>query len=145
MVSMGTVDKLDFFTTISLHSIFCQVVGPIMNESTEFSFMPTTTATAPAKAPRKRRTRKATAVKATPTKVVAVKTPTKPAAKPVAKVSRPSESRLISFDRYVKDFNQRWAIHQWEVNELVKDISKGVSFVTPYHAELVKTVKQWTV
>jgi|TARA_B100001996_G_scaffold349291_1_gene307932 hypothetical protein len=109
--------------------------------------MPVSTAATPAKTatPRKRRTRKATPAAKPQTVVKTVKVKKPVAAKPVAKVSRPSDSRLISFDRYVKDFNQRWAIHQWEINELVKDISQGVSFVTPYHAELVKTVKQWTV
>ncbi len=111
-----------------------------------------TTATAPTArktASRKPRTRKATAKRAPQVnKVNSVTVTTFKGGKPVAKVTtlkRPSTRNLISVDRYVKDIQTRWAIHQFEIQELVKDISKGVSFVTPYHAQLVKQVKAWTV
>ena len=80
-----------------------------MNQSIKFDSFMTATATAPAKAPRKRRTRKVTAVKKTPTKTV-------------VKSSRPSSARLITADRYIKDIKARWAIHQYEVQELIKDV-----------------------
>ncbi len=108
-----------------------------------------TTATAPTArktATRKPRTRKATAKRAPQVNKVTVTT--FKGGKPVAKVTtlkRPSTAKLISADRYLKDIQTRWAIHQFEIQELVKDISKGVSFVTPYHAQLVKQVKAWTV
>ena len=59
--------------------------------------------------------------------------------------TRPSTARLITWERYQKDILTRWQIHQYEIQELVKDIKKGFDLVTPYHSELVKTVKQWTV
>ena len=63
----------------------------------------------------------------------------------VTTVKRPSSARLISGDRYLKDFQTRWAIHSFEIQELVKDFRKGFDFITPYHAQLVNQVKQWTV
>ena len=96
------------------------------------------TAAAP-KAPRKTRARKA---KATP--VAKVTVTTFKGGKPVAKVTtlkRPSTRNLISVDRYVKDIQTRWAIHQFEIQELGKDLRKGFEFVKPYHAQLVNLVK----
>ncbi len=96
------------------------------------------TAAAP-KAPRKTRARKA---KATP--VAKVTVTTFKGGKPVAKVTtlkRPSTRNLISVDRYVKDIQTRWAIHQYEIQELGKDLRKGFEFVKPYHAQLVNLIK----
>ena len=47
----------------------------------------------------------------------------------VATVKRPSSARLISGDRYLQDIKTRWAIHNFEIIELGKDISKGFNFV----------------
>ena len=92
-----------------------------------------------AKPARKTRTRKApTTKKVTPAKVL------KATAKPKQN-QRPSSARLISVDRYVKDIQTRWAIHQFEIQELGRDLRKGFDLVTPYHAQLVKQVKAWTV
>ena len=111
-----------------------------------------TQATAP-KAPRKRRTRK-TSQTAKATKAVKktvapkVTVTTFKAGKVVAKkttLKRPSTARLISADRYLKDISTRWAIHNFEIQELLKDFTKGFKAVQPYHAEAVKTVKAWTV
>ena len=101
------------------------------------------TATAPksttAKPARKTRTRKA---KATP--VAKVTTTTFKSGKVISKKSeftRPSTARLITWERYQKDILTRWQIHQYEVQELIKDFQKGLDLVTPYHTELVKRVK----
>ena len=109
--------------------------------------MPSTaTATsAPKKATRKPRARKAAAKKPQGSKVTVT---TFKGGKPVAKVTtlkRPSTRNLISVDRYVKDIQTRWAIHQNEIQELGNDLRKGFELVTPYHAQLVKQVKAWTV
>ena len=99
-----------------------------------------------AKPARKTRTRKAT-TKKTPS-VSKVTVTTYKGGKAVQKKSeftRPSTARLITWERYQKDILTRWQIHQYEIQELVKDIKKGFDLVTPYHSELVKTVKQWTV
>ena len=93
-----------------------------------------------AKPVRKTRTRKATP-KATP---VAKVTTTKIIANEV--VEKKSEFTipdvdLISWQAYRRDILNRWAIHQYEVQELIKDFQKGLDFVTPYHTELVKRVK----
>ena len=112
-----------------------------------------TQATAP-KAPRKRRTRKtsttAKATKAVKKTTVAPKVTvtTIKSGKVVAKkttLKRPSTARLITADRYLKDISTRWAIHNFEIQELLKDFTKGFEAVKPYHAEAVKTVKAWTV
>ena len=99
--------------------------------------------------PRKRRTRKtSTTAKATPkaVKTVAPKVTvtTFKGGKVVAKkttLKRPSTARLISPQKYLKDIETRWAIHNFEIQELIKDFSKAVDFMTPYHTELVKRVK----
>ena len=104
-----------------------------------------------AKPARKTRTRKAKPAakqtqKSVPVAKVTVTTfKSGKAVKKVTTLKRPSTARLISWDRYLKDFQTRWAIHNFEIQELLRDFSKGVSFVTPYHAQLVKQVKAWTV
>ena len=108
--------------------------------------MPTATApTAKKVSTRKPRARKAAAKKPQVSKVTVT---TFKGGKPVAKVTtlkRPSTARLISPQRYVQDIQTRWAIHQFEIQELGKDLRKGFDSVTPYHAQLVKQVKAWTV
>ena len=110
------------------------------------------TAANPTKAttPRKRRTRKtSTTAKATPkavkkTPVAKVTVTTFKSGKVVAKkttLKRPSTARLITWERYQKDLNTRWQIHLYEVQELVKDFSKAIDFLTPYHTEMVKRLK----
>ena len=105
-----------------------------------------------AKPARKTRTRKARpAAKQTPKKSVPVAKVTVTtfksgkAVKKVTTLKRPSTARLISADRYLKDIQTRWAIHQYEIQELGRDLRKGFEFVKPYHAQAVKTVKAWTV
>ena len=56
-------------------------------------------------------------------------------------LKRPSTARLISTDRYLKDISTRWQIHNFEIQELISDFMKGFEAVKPYHAELVKMVK----
>ena len=105
--------------------------------------MPTTASvsTAPKKASRKPRARKAAAKKPQVSKVTVT---TFKGGKPVAKVTtlkRPSTARLISTQRYVQDIQTRWAIHNYEIQELGKDLRKGFDFVQPYHAQLVKLIQ----
>ena len=108
----------------------------------------------PAKAttPRKRRTRKtSTTAKATP-KAVTKKTPvakvtvtTFKSGKVVAKkttLKRPSTARLITPQRYFADIQTRWAIHNFEIQELISDFIKGFEAVKPYHAQFVKMVNK---
>ena len=112
-----------------------------------------TPAATPTKAttPRKRRTRKtSTTAKATPkavkkTPVAKVTVTTFKSGKVVAKkttLKRPSTARLISTDRYIKDIQTRWAIHNFEIQELISDFIKGFEAVKPYHAQLVKMVNK---
>ena len=104
---------------------------------------------------RKTRTRKtsptATRKVATPAKATAVKKPvvkkvtvtTFKSGKAVSKVTtlkRPSTARLISPQKYLKDISTRWAIHNYEIQELLKDFTKGFEAVKPYHAQVVKFV-----
>ena len=101
---------------------------------------------------RKTRTRKTS----TTAKTTAVKKPvvkkvtvtTFKGGKVVAKqitLKRPSTARLITPQRYFADIQTRWAIHNYEIQELISDFMKGFEAVKPYHAEAVKTVKAWTV
>ena len=100
--------------------------------------------------PRKRRTRKtSTTAKATPKAVKKTVAPkvtvtTFKSGKVVAKkitLKRPSTARLISPQKYLKDIETRWAIHNYEIQELIRDFTKGFEAVKPYHAQLVELVK----
>ena len=119
------------------------------------------TATAP-KAPRKTRTRKTATVKTVTSPAVnkeaiakSIASPTR-SLKPVTKkvtvttfqggkviakkttLKRPGTSKLITPQRYMADIATRWAIHNYEIQELLKDFSKGFEIVRPYHAQVVK-------
>ncbi len=60
----------------------------------------------------------------------------------VTTLKRPSTARLITPQRYWSDIQTRWAIHNFEIQELLKDFSKGFEAVRPYHAQLVKLVSK---
>ncbi len=109
------------------------------------------TVATPAPTTRKRRTRKTnTTAKATPkavkkTPVAKVTTTTFVGGKVKAvksEFTRPSTSRLITRERYIKDIRTRWQIHQYEVQEAIKDFFKIVDFFKPYHAQVVKMVNK---
>jgi len=55
-------------------------------------------------------------------------------------VKRPSTARLITPQRYFADIQTRWAIHNFEIQELLKDFMKGFEAVKPYHAQLIELV-----
>ena len=113
---------------------------------------------------RKTRTRRSTAKKTPVSKAVKFST-TKPqsvekpvenkvtvttfksgkAVKKVTTLKRASTARLISAQKYLKDIETRWMIHNFEIQELIKDFKSGFKAVQPYQAEAVKTVKAWTV
>lgn len=109
------------------------------------------TATAP-KAPRKTRTRKTATVKTVTSPAVKPAPVVKPVAKKVivttfqggkviakkTTLKRPGTSKLITPQRYMADIATRWAIHNYEIQELLKDFSKGFEIVKPYHAQVVK-------
>ena len=113
--------------------------------------MPVKSPAATPTTPRKRRTRKTSP---TATRKVATPTAKKPAVKKVTVTSfksgkvvskvttlkRPSTARLISPEKYLKDISTRWAIHNFEIQELLKDFTKGFEAVKPYHAQLVELV-----
>ena len=96
-----------------------------------------------ATAPRKRRTRKATAKKPT-VKVtqVEVKKEVKKAVKSpirtLKSVKRPSTSKLISSQRYLNDIKTRWAIHNYEITLLVSDLTKGFNYVRDLSRQFAK-------
>ena len=101
--------------------------------------------------PRKRRTRKTsqTATKATKavkkTPVAKVTVTSFKGGKVVSKkttLKRPSTARLITPQRYIADIQTRWAIHNYEIQELISDFVKGFEAVKPYHAQLVKLVSK---
>ena len=58
----------------------------------------------------------------------------------VTTLKRPSTARLITPEKYLKDISTRWAIHNYEIQELLKDFTKGFEAVKPYHAQLVELV-----
>tara|TARA_Y100001963_G_scaffold124705_1_gene175684 strand:+ start:2395 stop:2688 length:294 start_codon:yes stop_codon:yes gene_type:complete len=83
-----------------------------------FDLMPT------AKAPAKR-TRKATA---------------KPKAK-VSKLRRPAKT-VLTLNHYKRDFESRVKIHNYEVNALIQDITKGFELLKPYYTATVKRIRE---
>ncbi len=87
-----------------------------------------------ATAPRKRRTRKATAkkptVKVTQVEVkAAVKKAVKSPVRTLKSVKRPATSKLISPQRYLSDIKTRWAIHNYEITMLISDLTKLNKYV----------------
>ena len=122
--------------------------------------MPVKSPVATPTTPRKRRTRKTSTKTARVNKVIkevqaVLDTPkTKPAVKKVTVTTfksgkvvkketvlkRPSTARLITPQKYLKDIQTRWAIHNYEIQELLKDFTKGFEAVKPYHAQLVELV-----
>ena len=122
--------------------------------------MPVKSSAANPTTPRKRRTRKTSTKTARVNKVIkevqaVLDTPkTKPAVKKVTVTTfksgkvvkketvlkRPSTARLITPQKYLKDIQTRWAIHNYEIQELLKDFTKGFEAVKPYHAQLVELV-----
>jgi len=124
--------------------------------------MPVKSSAANPTTPRKRRTRKTSTKtarvdkvikevqavldtpKAKPTKAVKkVTVTTFKGGKVVSKVTtlkRPSTARLITPQKYLKDIQTRWAIHNYEIQELLKDFTKGFEAVKPYHTQLVEMV-----
>ena len=111
------------------------------------------TAATPTKT-RKTRTRKtsptatrkvATPAKAPKVKVTKVKPVQNSKIRTLKTVKRPSTARLISTQRYLNDIKTRWEIHNYEITMLISDLTKGFKAVQPYHAQVVKTVKAWTV
>tara|TARA_B100000945_G_C19939458_1_gene393321 strand:- start:107 stop:454 length:348 start_codon:yes stop_codon:yes gene_type:complete len=60
----------------------------------------------------------------------------------VTTLKRPSTARLISPQKYLKDISTRWAIHNFEIQELLKDFTKGFEAIKPYHAQVVKFVNK---
>ena len=57
-------------------------------------------------------------------------------------LKRPSTARLITPQRYFADIQTRWAIHNFEIQELISDFIKGFEAVKPYHAQFVKMVNK---
>ncbi len=103
-----------------------------------------TPATPKATTPKKRRTRKTSTTAAKKTPVAKVTVTTFKSGKVVSKkttLKRPSTARLITPQRYVADIQTRWAIHNYEIQELISDFVKGFEAVKPYHTEMVKWVK----
>ena len=114
----------------------------IIDEYTRKAFMPSTaTASKSTTAPRKTRTRKAAPKKPQVSKVTVTTYRGGKVVQKKSEFTRPSTARLITVDRYVKDIKTRWAIHQYEVQELGRDLRKGFEFIKPYHAQLVNLVK----
>ena len=54
---------------------------------------------------------------------------------------RPS-APLIQWKDYQRDFKNRLDIHNYEIQELIKDMTKMVDFLKPYHAQVVKMVNK---
>ena len=101
---------------------------------------------------RKTRTRKtsptatrkvATPVKATPkVKVTKVKPVQNSKIRSLKTVKRPSTARLITPQKYLKDIQTRWEIHNYEITMLISDLTKGFNAVKPHYTQLVKLVSK---
>ena len=60
----------------------------------------------------------------------------------VTTLKRPSTARLISPQKYLKDISTRWAIHNYEIQELFRDFTKGLEAVKPHYTQLVELVSK---
>jgi len=90
------------------------------------------------------RTRKSTArkvpSKVRPAKSVTETTETKPMTETKTRPNRPTPT-LISWKDYQKDIKSRIELHNYEVNELLRDLNAGLKFASPYVNKGVEVVK----
>tara|TARA_Y100001970_G_scaffold162242_1_gene198351 strand:+ start:21304 stop:21630 length:327 start_codon:yes stop_codon:yes gene_type:complete len=100
--------------------------------------MPTATATQATTTPRKRARRKATTTSKTVTKKAATPKLNKVVAIP--QVSRP-QVELISRDQYIQDIKARWSVHQYEINELGKDLKFGYEYLVKQSVVIIDYCK----
>ena len=130
------------------------------------NFMPVKSTTAtPAKAttPRKRRTRKTTTTAAkSVAKVTTKKATPSPKVTTTPKIEQKKvtvttfqsgkvvnkstelvkpNAPLIQMRDYQRDISNRWNIHHYEMQELVKDIRGFVNNILPYYRQLVKSLQ----
>ncbi len=91
------------------------------------------TVSAPAK-PRRARKRKSTStpvLKAAPVRALA----------PVAAQGRTHEltkpdAEIIPFDSYIKDARNRWNVHRYEIQELIKDAGNAYTYIKEVYARV---------
>ena len=102
--------------------------------------MPTATATQATTTPRKRARRKATTASKTVTKRTTAATPKLNKAVAIPQVSRP-QVELISRDQYIQDIKARWSIHQYEINELGKDLKVGYEYLAKQSLQVIDYCK----
>tara|TARA_B100001079_G_C16208685_1_gene424761 strand:+ start:97 stop:423 length:327 start_codon:yes stop_codon:yes gene_type:complete len=100
--------------------------------------MPTATATQATTTPRKRARRKAATTSKTVTKKAATPKLNKVVAVP--QVSRP-QVELISRDQYIQDIKARWSVHQYEINELGKDLKFGYEYLVKQSVVIIDYCK----
>ena len=79
-----------------------------------------------------------------PVKSTASKSVTAPKARKTRtrKTNTRTAKAVATPQKYLKDISTRWAIHNYEIQELVRDFTKGFEAVKPYHAQLVKMVNK---
>jgi hypothetical protein len=77
------------------------------------------------------RTRKSPQTISTPSKEIVAK----------SEIAKPTED-LLPFSVYRNDWINRWNIHHYEMQELVRDLKKVVDFLTPYYNKMLKRVKE---
>ena len=68
------------------------------------------------------------------------KAPAKPKAK-VSKLRRPAKT-VLTLNHYKRDFESRVKIHNYEVNALIQDITKGFELLKPYYTATVKRIRE---
>ena len=78
------------------------------------------------------RTRKSPKTVSAPSKEIVTK----------SEIAKPTED-LLPFSVYRTDWTNRWNVHHYEMQELVRDLKKGVDFLTPYYNEMLKRVKEF--
>ena len=123
----------------------------------------TTASTAKATTPRKRRTRKtATTAAKSVAKVTTKKATPSPKVTTTPKIEQKKvtvttfqsgkvvnkstelvkpNAPLIQMRDYQRDISNRWNIHHYEMQELVKDIRGFVNNILPYYRQLVKSLQ----
>jgi len=88
----------------------------------------TVTAPKPARRARKRKSISTPVLKAAPVLVPVAQGRTRELTKPTAEI--------ISFDSYIKDARNRWDVHAYEIQELLKDAGNAYVYIREAYARV---------
>jgi hypothetical protein len=92
------------------------------------------TVSAPAK-PRRARKRKSTSTPVLKAAPVRALTPVATQGRSTRELTKPT-AEIIPFDSYIKDARNRWNVHRYEIQELLKDAGNTYTYIKEVYARV---------